>query len=158
NANSIYVVYTDTGRNSGDRADIFFTQSNDGGITWASPTVLNSDSAGGGTADQWQPSIAVTPDGTHLFVSWYDRRNSGPGNGKIDRFGVIGSISGSTVSFGNNFQINDAGTSFPEVFGQDPIIVSNYMGDYDQATADNSFFYSSWASNINSDATFANQP
>jgi hypothetical protein len=95
------------------------------------------------------PAIAVTPDGTHLFVTWYDRRNSGAGNGNIDRFGTIGSISGSgtaqTVTFTANFQINDV--SFPEVFGLDPAVVSNYRGDYDMASATNTNFYTTWGDN-----------
>jgi hypothetical protein len=153
NSQNLYIVYNDAGQNAGDRCDIYFTQSNNGGTTWTTPVVLNSDSATGGTADQWQPSIAITPDGTHLFVGWYDRRLSGPGNGNINREGVIGTISGSTVTFGGNFRIDDATTNgspgFPEVFGTDAVVNSTYMGDYDQAaaSADNTKFYDSWGDN-----------
>jgi hypothetical protein len=153
NSQNLYIVYDDVGQNSGDRGDIYFTQSNNGGSTWTTPVVLNSDSATGGTADQWQPSIAITPDGSHLFVAWYDRRLSGTGNGNINRFGVIGTISGSTVTFGGNFRIDDATTGgspgFPEKFGTDPLVNSTYMGDYDQAaaSADSTKFYDSWGDN-----------
>lgn len=138
-ANTIYLVYADKSLTSGDRGDIFFTQSTNGGSSWTTPVKVNDDAT---TADQWQPALAVTPDGTHLFVTWYDRRNAASQNGNIERFGVIGSISGSTVTFGGNFGYSDA--PFPEVFGTDPIVVSNYMGDYDTAAADNSFFYTSF--------------
>jgi hypothetical protein len=153
NSSNLYIVYDDVGQNSGDRGDIYFTQSNNGGSSWTAPVVLNSDSGTGGTADQWQPSIAITPDGTHLFVGWYDRRLSGPGNGNINREGVIGTISGSTVTFGSNFRIDDATTNgvagFPEKFGTDPPVNSTYMGDYDQAaaSADSTKFYDSWGDN-----------
>jgi hypothetical protein len=153
NSQNIYLVYNDKGVASGDRGDIFFTQSNNGGTSWSTPVKVNDDT---GTADQFMPAIAVTPDGTHLFITWYDRRNSGPGNGNIDRFGTIGSISGSTVTFTANFQINDV--SFPEVFGQDPAIVSNYMGDYDQAAATNTNFYTTWGDNRLADSSHANNP
>jgi hypothetical protein len=153
NSQNIYVVYDDVGQNANDRGDIYFTQSNNGGTSWTTPVVLNSDSATGGTADQWQPSITITPDGTHLFVGWYDRRLSGPGNGNINREGVIGTISGSTVTFGSNFRIDDATTNgapgFPENFGHDAVVNGTYMGDYDQAaaSADNTKFYDSWGDN-----------
>jgi hypothetical protein len=32
------------------------------------------------------------------------------------------------------------------------------MGDYDQATADNNYFYTTWGDNRNEDQWFANQP
>jgi hypothetical protein len=150
---NIYVVFDDKGTAAGDRGDAFFTQSTNGGSSWSTPIKLNDDTT---TADQWFPAIAVTPDGSHVFVTWYDRRLSGSGNGLIDRFGVIGTVSGSTVTFGANGRITD--TSFPEVFGQDPAIVSNYMGDYDAATADNSFFYTSWGDNRLSDTAHAHNP
>jgi hypothetical protein len=149
---NIYVVYDDVGQAAGDKADVFFTQSTDGGTTWSTPLKLNDDTT---TNDQWFPAIAVTPDGSHVFVTWYDRRLD-PANSLIDRFGVIGTVSGSTVSFGANFRITD--TSFPVVVNQDPSIATGYMGDYDTATADNSFFYTTWGDNRLADAAHANNP
>jgi hypothetical protein len=106
--------------------------------------------------DQWQPSIAVTPDGSHVGIFWYDRRLD-PANNLIDRFGVIGNVSGHTVNFGANFRITDV--SFPPAFNQDPVWgASGYMCDYDMATADNNYFYTTWGDNRLSDAFFANQP
>jgi hypothetical protein len=159
NSQDLYVVYDDVGKASGDKADIYFTQSSNGGTSWSTPIKVNDDTT---THDQWQPALAVTPDGTHIFITWYDRRND-PNNSLIDRYGVIGSISGSTVSFGANFKITepDAGattTSFPAVAGQDPHIASDYMSDYDVATADNNYFYTTWGDNRLSDAAHANQP
>ncbi len=36
------------------------TMSTDGGATWSAGTRVNDDAT---TTDQWQPTIAVTPDG-----------------------------------------------------------------------------------------------
>jgi hypothetical protein len=95
---------------------------------------------------------------------WYDRRLD-PANNLIDRFGAIGAVSGHTVTFGANFRITDV--SFPPAFTywdgsawhiQDPVIRPGYMGDYDQAVADNTYFYTTWGDNRLSDAIHANQP
>jgi hypothetical protein len=137
--NTIYLVYNDKGQAARDRGDIFFTQSTNGGRSWTTPVKLNDDAT---TADQIFPTLTVTPDGSHLFVTWYDRRNAATRNGNIERFGVIGSIDGDTVTFGHNFDYSDA--PFPEVFGHDLSVAPDYMGDYDQATSDNHFFYTSF--------------
>jgi hypothetical protein len=136
-----YVVFDDVGQAAGDRSDAYFVQSTNGGSTWSSATKLNDDTT---TNDQWFPAIAVTPDGSHIGVFWYDRRLD-PANNLIDRFGVVGTVSGGTVTFGANFRVTD--TSFPVVIGNDPNVVPNYMGDYDMAAADNTNFYTAWVDN-----------
>jgi hypothetical protein len=148
----IYVVFDDKGHGSQDKADVYFTMSTDGGKTWSKSIRVNDDNT---YNDQWQPAIAVTPDGSHVGIFWYDRRLD-PANNLIDRFGVIGTVSGHAVNFAPNFRITDV--SFPPAFGQDPAVSSAYMGDYDQATADNSYFYTTWGDNRLGDSYFANQP
>jgi hypothetical protein len=149
----IYVVYNDDPKGPTDKADILFTMSTDGGNTWSSPLQVNDDNT---KNDQWQPAIAVTPDGSHVGIFWYDRRLD-PADNLIDRFGTIGTVSGHTVSFAPNFRITDV--SFPPAFNQDPFWgTSGYMGDYDTATADNSYFYTTWGDNRLGDTFFANQP
>ena len=151
-SNAIYVTYDDKGTTPGDKADVFLAESTNGGASWTKVRV-NSDST---TTDQWQPSIAITPDGSHLGIFWYDRRNDPINNALIDRYGVIATISGTTVSLGANFRITD--TAFPAVVGQDPLINSTYMGDYDVAVASNSAFYTTWGDNRLADAYHTNQP
>src|SRR5262249_6214339 len=77
---------------------------------------------------------------------WYDRRND-PANNLIERFGDIGDISnsGTKVTFGPNFVYNRV--AFPPINGLDPVVNPSYMGDYDQAAADNQFFYTTWGDN-----------
>jgi hypothetical protein len=104
----IYVVYDDEPKEGAkDNADIFFTESTDGGNTWSNPLRVNDDNT---TNDQWQPALAVTPDGSHVGIFWYDRRLD-PANNLIDRFGSVGTVSGHTVSFAPNFRITDASLS-----------------------------------------------
>lgn len=154
---NIYVIYNDCTANpctttGADRGNIFFRQSTDDGSTWSAAVKLNDDNT---TRDQWQPALAVTPDGSRLFVGWYDRRLD-PANSLINTFGVFGTISGSTVTFGSNFRITTQ--SFPVAIGQDPGVLPDYMGDYDMAVADNSFFYYTWGDNRGSNSFHANQP
>lgn len=152
-SSGIYAVFNDTGTTAGDKADVFFTQSTDGGATWTPKLKINDDAT---TTDQWQPSLAVTPDGQRVGVFWYDRRND-PNNGLIDRYGRIGKVSGTTVTWSDpSFRITDV--SFPAVVAQDPQINPTYMGDYDVALADNQNFYVVWADNRLSNSFHANQP
>jgi hypothetical protein len=144
----LYVVFNDNPAGA-DKADIFFTQSSNFGGTWSTPVRVNDDA---GTNDQWQPTLAVMPNGEHLFISFYDRRLD-PANSLIDVFGVIGDISGGVVTFEPNFRITTA--SFPVVIGQDPVVNPVYMGDYDQAVADNNFFYVTWGDNRLANPNFA---
>lgn len=145
---NIYVVFNDKPAGT-DKADIFFTQSTNSGLSWSARVRVNDDS---GTNDQWQPTLAVMPNGEHLFISFYDRRLDA-GNSLIDVFGAIGNISGGTVTLEPTSRITD--TSFPVVRGQDPVVNSVYMGDYDQAAADNNFFYVTWGDNRLANPNFA---
>src|SRR5262249_17228629 len=102
NANQVYVVYDDNPPGS-DRADAFFKQSTAGGPTWGSPVRVNDDAT---TRDQWQPALAVSPDGTRLFVGFYDRRLDSA-NSLINTYGTVATISGTTVTFQPNFRISN---------------------------------------------------
>jgi hypothetical protein len=138
---NVYVVYPDvTAVSGGDRGNVYFQQSTDGGATWSAPYMVNDD---GTTRAQFEPGIAVRPDGTGLAVCWYDRRND-PADALIERWGVTATISGATVTWGPNFRISQP---FPAVYGVDSVVNSTYMGDYDQMAADNNFFYTTWGDN-----------
>jgi len=152
-ANQLYMTWNDKGISpSTDKANVYFSQSTDGGATWSTALQVNTDA---GTNDNWQPCIAITPDGTGLFISWYDRRLD-PNNSLIDVYARNATISGTTVTFGNDYRVTD--TSFPVVIGQDGVIVSTYMGDYDTAVADNSNYYRTWGDNRLSRLSHAHQP
>jgi len=138
-AQHLYIVYPD--RNGADHADIFFRRSTNGGTTWSAPLKVNDDVT---KHDQWQPALAITPNGQRLSIGWYDRRLD-PANNLIDRFGVIGKITAAGVGFTPNFRITNQ--SFPPAFGVDPVVNATYMSDYDQMAADASFFYQTWGDN-----------
>ena len=151
NSSRLYCVFNDVGQAVGDRADTYLTYSLDGGATWSTKARVNGDAT---TTDQWQPCLAMTPDGTGIFVSWYDRRGNGTAIGVWGTDGII--CPDGSVAFVPDYAISDA--TWPVVIGQDPAINSVYMGDYDQAAADNTMFYRQWGDNRLSNTTHTNQP
>jgi hypothetical protein len=52
--------------------DVFFSSSTDGGATW-SATVNVAPASKVGVNAQWQPWSSVTPDGSALWIGYYDR-------------------------------------------------------------------------------------
>ena len=64
----VYAVFADRGNG----LDILITRSPNGGKTWQETRVVNDDA---GPADQFDPAIAVDPDG-NIDISFYDTRLS----------------------------------------------------------------------------------
>ena len=113
-----------------DKADIFVVQSTDGGATWGPAVRVNDDAT---TTDQWQPTLAITPDGANLGIFYYSRQEDTVNNNLFKFYGRTASISGSTLTFTPSFAISDV-ASLPE-FGRDSLINATYMSDYDQPWA-----------------------
>src|SRR5262249_47951772 len=125
-----------------DKADIYVVQSTDGGATWSAPLRVNDDAT---TTDQWQPTLAVSTDGSRLGVFYYSRQEDPVNNNLFKYYGRIASISGSTLTFAPSFAISDV-ASLPE-FGRDSVVNTVYMGDYNTAYATPGFFHVSWSDN-----------
>ena len=107
----MHVAYADRGTNAADKADIYLVRSSDGGTNWTVPVRVNSDQTAN---DQWMPVIAVKPDGTQLFLAWYDRRRD-TNNALIEVYGRFAAIAtNGSVTFADEFRITT--TSFPPVF------------------------------------------
>jgi hypothetical protein len=137
----IYVTYNNNPAGD-DKADIFMVMSTDGGATWSAPIQVNDD---GGSTDQWQPTVVVTPDGTRLGIFYSSREGDDADNNLFTYNGRNGIISGSTVTFLPSYVVSDV-MSLPE-FGRDGVVRSVYMGDYNQAAATNTDFHLVWSDN-----------
>ncbi|HEY6437145.1 MAG TPA: sialidase family protein, partial [Ignavibacteriaceae bacterium] len=111
----IYVTFNDNPAGT-DRADVYMTISTDGGATWSARTLVNDDAT---TTDQWQPTIAVTPNGNNIGIFYYSRQED-VANNLLKYYGRIGVISGSSVNFDPGFAISDV-ASLPE-FGRDNVV------------------------------------
>ncbi len=116
--------------------------STDDGATWSAATKVNDDAT---TTDQWGPTLAVAPDGHSLGVFYYSRQEDPVSDNLFKFYGRIGTISGSTVTFGSSIAVSDV-ASLPE-FGRDSVVNSVYMGDYDVAVATAGAFHVTWADN-----------
>lgn len=135
---NVYAVYADDGAGA-DKADIYVVQSTNGGATWGAPIKVNDDVT---TTDQWQPTLAVSTDGTRLGVFYYSRQED-PANNMFKYYGRIANISGGTINFLPSFAVSDT-PSLPEV-GRDSAINTTYMGDYDHAVATPGYFHVTWS-------------
>jgi hypothetical protein len=129
---------------------------------------------GGVATDQWQPAMTAKPDGTRLFIAWYDRRNDSTNHHLIQTYGVFANlpITG-TNSFATNFLISTA--QFPPVFAGTTMTSTNqfdpayppfprndgtncptfdaayarFVGDFDRAFSDDNYVYYTWGDNRN---------
>lgn len=131
---NIHIVFAAVGTAKGDRADVFYIRSSDGGNTFSNPSRINDDAT---TTVQFLPSIAVASDGT-LAVRWWDRRNDALNDSLTDVYMAISNNGGS--SFGKNFRITDTNWSFGPTEG-----LASYHGDYDHIVADGNNFHISWS-------------
>lgn len=140
NGNEVYVTWN-ASPSGVDDADVFFSRSTDGGVTWSTPVRLNDDTT---TSDQFMPALDVANDGT-ILIAWYDRREDVV-NFNMRRWGGMSFDGG--VSFTSNFPIGDA--LFPPAVNFDPNVSFCYMGDYDWITHDPaSNFHLVWGDNRN---------
>ncbi len=114
----VYVVWGDSRR--GD-ADVRFSRSTDGGATWSTSTIVNSDVS---TADQVYPWIAVAENGTVQVE--FQQRDDTPGNRLLNTF-LATSMGG--VSFGKQVLVSSGPT--------DPNInfSGTFIGDYNGLAA-----------------------
>jgi hypothetical protein len=107
-------------------SDVLFTSSTNGGSSWSSPTKVNGSSAA--PADRYQPGVATDRSGA-IGVCWYDRHRDA-NNFLIDRFCGKSTDGGASWT-----KARLTATSYASVVNQDLLIASDYMGDYDEITA-----------------------
>lgn len=122
----VYLAWSDM--TNGD-ADIFFSRSPDGGLTWSAPSRVNQDPLGNGR-DQWAPHMVVNAVTAEIIVTYYDRRND-PGNVMMETWSSTSMTGGVTWVDG---RVSDAGPVPPPPTIPYPPGV--YVGDYLGSSAD----------------------
>lgn len=121
-------------------ADILSSRSINGGATWSKPYRVNHDQLHNGK-DQFQPALAVAPDGT-ITCAWFDRRYD-PANKLIDEEIAQSTDGGKT--FGHNFRVTakswDPGIDAPLPEGNPG---NTFIGDYQGLAVDNASVHPVW--------------
>jgi hypothetical protein len=134
---SMVTVWAD--ERNGD-ADILATTSTDGGLTWTAPVRVNHDRLGNGK-DQFEPEIAVAPNGTYT-CSWFDRRKD-RANTLIDVYIARSTDGGKT--FGENVRVTNRswnpGVDAPQPEGKPN---NTFIGDYQALAVDDRTVHPLW--------------
>lgn len=131
----LYLTWSDKGMLD---ADILFTTSTDHGLTWSAPIRVNDDVPGNG-ANQFQPQMAVAPDGV-VSISFFDTRLD-PKHRLIDVFLAQSVDHG--VSFMKNVRVTTQSWD-PAVDAPVDGYGSQFIGDYQGLAADDRFVHPFW--------------
>ncbi len=134
---TLYLAWSD--ERNGD-ADILLARSTDGGQSWSAPVRVNDDPIGDGK-DQFQPQLAVAPNGV-VSVMFFDRRND-PNNLLVDVYLAQSTDGGQTLH--PNVRVTSV-ASDPSVDAPVPDDGSNvtFFGDYQGLAADDHFAHVFW--------------
>lgn len=152
NSGRVYLSWTDFIKNTPEEGmNIYLSYSDDNGISWSTPTIVNDDLIQG--SHQYYAGIDVNPSGI-LCLSWYDRRTDPIDNALTD-FYFTHSIDGGS-SFKPSAKVNSitsdhtAITNGATTFG---------VGEYTSLTTTDKNAYVVWAdgreNNGNMDVYFA---
>jgi hypothetical protein len=128
----VHLVYAQHGMGS-DPGDVYYIRSTDGGVTFGTPLILNTDAT---ARAQWQASLSVTTDGS-LFATWYDQRETdscAKGNPAVPCYRIWGRKSTDDgVSWLADMPVSDVITPLPDQ--PEPGIVGTYASDYDYGSS-----------------------
>jgi hypothetical protein len=131
----LYIAWSDKGKRD---ADILFSTSKDNGQTWSMPVRVNDDPVQD-RANQFQPQMAVAPDGV-ISISFFDTRRD-PQHRLIDVY-LAQSINHG-VSFRKNVRMTTQSWD-PAVKAPLDDSGLQFIGDYQGLTADNLFVHPFW--------------
>jgi hypothetical protein len=131
----LYLTWSDKGTRD---ADILFTTSRDHGLTWSAPIRVNDDAPGNG-ANQFQPQMAVAPDGV-VSISFFDTRLDA-------QHRLIDVYVAQSVDHGASFMKNVRVTTQswdPAVDAPVDGYGSQFIGDYQGLAVDDHFVHPFW--------------
>ncbi len=121
-------------------ADIYSSRSANGGKSWSTPYRINHDHIGN-HKDQFQPELAVAPDGV-ITCSWFDRRRD-PKDHNIDVY--LAQSSNGGITFGHNYRVTqkswDPSIDAPYVDGKPS---TTFIGDYQGLAVSDTTLHPLW--------------
>ncbi len=125
---------------------IKFTDSTDGGATWTSPIVIGGRP---GAFNAFFPSVAVSPDGAHVFVGWPAQTWKAPGTAAGP--GIVKQIAAFNVRAGGAW----SGAKLLSTASGDPDgsstngLGSQFLGDYATAVSSDTAGFFVWTDTRN---------
>lgn len=132
----LYLSYTASETNNQSYFDIFITYSDDEGLTWSTPKVVNSVQQN--QIQQFYSSIYVNDNGV-LLIDWYDRKNYNNSNKLTDFYLGISYDGANTFT---EVKLNSISSDFENVI---PASNNFGIGEYHQLVATNNTAISFWS-------------
>jgi hypothetical protein len=140
---NLYATWTSTGTTStgNSGADVYFSKSTNGGVSWSPALIVNDDDKSGTPKDQFYSSIAVNARGS-IILTWYDGRSSVSNslNENVRYFITVSKDGGN--SFENNHSVALSPTDFRTVGQKNS---SFGIGEYNQVLVTNSYAIPVWS-------------
>jgi hypothetical protein len=135
---NVYLLASVTRLSNSDSADVMFSKSMDGGVTWSSPLRINDDPSVNNK--QWLGTMSVAPNG-RIDAVWLDTRDAVTGS---DSSALYYSYS---IDQGTTWTVNEkmSGSFNPHVGYPN----QNKMGDYFDMISDNSGAHLAWTNTLN---------
>lgn len=135
---NVYVLASMSRVSSIDQADVMFSKSTDGGLTWSSPKRINTDQSV--INYQWFGTLSVAPNG-RLDVIWLDTRDAPAGTDYSALYYSYSTDQGETWSPNEKLSASfDPHVGYPQ---------QDKMGDYFDMVSDATGANLAWANTFN---------
>ena len=135
---NVYVLASVVRLSTNDSADVMFSKSTDGGLTWSTPIKINDDT--GTDHYQWFGTMSTAPSG-RIDVVWLDTRDAPPGTVLSALYYSYSMDQGETWSTNERLsELFDPHVGWPD---------QNKMGDYFDMKSDNTGANLAWANTLN---------
>lgn len=135
---NVYVLASVMRSSTSDPADVMFAKSTDGGLSFAPPIKINTDTSQ--TAYQWFGTMSVAPNG-RIDVIWLDTRDAPAGTNDSVLYYSYSEDEGATWT--DNEPLSDP---FDPNIGYP---MQDKMGDYFDMKSDDNFAHVAWANTLN---------
>ena len=135
---NVYLLSTVLRFSNSDSADVMFTRSTDGGMTWNPPVKVNDDQGSG--SYHWFGTMSVAPNG-RIDATWLDTRDSPPGSLLSALYYSYSIDQGTSWSANQKLSVLfDSRIGWPQ---------QAKMGDYVSMISDNEKACLAWANTLN---------
>ncbi len=148
NPNRIYATWTAPGIEKFEETgyDIYLSYSDDLGVNWSEPMIVNNDSKAG--ADQFYSCINVSPKGIPI-LTFYDKRANSDSTNHLTNYYVTYSTNLEDIDFSLQYPITSEPTDFAKI--QKPINQDFGIGEYNKMVTTEHFAIPFWGDNRDND-------